>query len=105
MTITIHSTGWACTDCLILLANGETPPEMDEDQAAAWLADIDRITEGFSVVLGGEHDEDCPNMVDGEWSGHTDCYCEREEFSMRQCDVCGSPLGGSRHAVTFFNKA
>lgn len=98
------SQGWACSDCTMLLANGETPPEMDERETAAWLAEIDRRTEGFDVTLGGEHEDDCDNLdADGGWVGGSDCYCERQEFSWSSCDVCGSRLGGSRDAVTFFD--
>jgi hypothetical protein len=31
-----------------------------------------------------------------------DCECEQEGFSWSSCDVCGSPLGGDRFAVTFW---
>lgn len=96
--------GWACTDCLMLLANGETPPDLDETATEEWVAEIDRRTDGYHVAVGGEHDDECPNVdhETGQWLGTTDCYCETEEFSWSQCDVCGSRLGGSRHAVTFF---
>lgn len=98
----IHSYGWCCTDCTMLLANGEVPVDMNDAAIEEYLDDIARRTGHLEVVLGGEHDDDCPNMVDGHWSGHTDCYCEHQEFSWSSCDVCGSPLGGSRDAVTFF---
>jgi len=100
----IFSRGWCCSDCLFLFANGETPPELDEEATAAWLAEIDRKAEGLTICLGGEHDEDCPNMTDGQWTGETDCSCETQEFSWSSCDACGSHLGGSRHAVTYFEK-
>ncbi len=100
-----HSTGWCCQDCLFLFANGETPTEMNEDETAAWLADIDRVTNGLDVTLGlmaSEHAEDCPNFTDGVFNGSSDEPCEDMEFSWRRCDTCGSHLGGSRHAVTFW---
>jgi hypothetical protein len=31
-----------------------------------------------------------------------ECDCEENTFSWSPCDVCGSNLGGSRHAVSFF---
>jgi hypothetical protein len=92
------ATGWACQDCVMLLANGETNPWWTEEETAAYL---DRVTDQ-EVTLGfdaDEHDEDCPNH--GEWIG-AECYCEHDEFSWRRCDVCGSTLGGYRHAVTFW---
>lgn len=100
--IDILAYGWACTDCIMLVANGETPPEMNEEDTAEYLAEIDRRADGFHVGYGGEHEEDCPNMEDGQWKGTTDCYCETIEFSWSQCDVCGSNLGGARHAVHFW---
>lgn len=44
---------------------------------------------------------DAPSQA-GTWLGTSDCDCERDEFSWRPCDVCGSRLGGSRDAVHFF---
>lgn len=93
---------WVCSDCITLFANGETPPNMPEDETAAYLASIDSRTDGYHVAVGGEHADDCPNMVDGQWEGSTDCTCETEEFLWRQCGACGSTVGGSRHAVTLF---
>lgn len=92
---------WVCTDCICLFANGDTPPELDEAQTAAWLADVDQSTAGYEVCCGGEHEDDCPNMVDGEWQGTTDCSCETREFSSQRCGTCGG-LPGARHAVTLF---
>lgn len=98
----VHSSGWCCVDCLFLLANGDTPEGLSPDETAEWLAKIDRRTEGFEVVLGGEHVEDCPNIEDGQWQGTTDCDCEQVTFSSSPCDVCGSQLAGCRHAVAYF---
>lgn len=99
----VITTGWACSDCTMLIANGETPAEMDETQTAAWLAEIDRRADGGYWVNGGEHDSDCDNLDDeGNWVGTSDCDCERIEFTWSSCDVCGSHLGGGRDAVTLF---
>jgi len=132
----IFSRGWCCSDCLFLFANGETPVDLDEADTAAWLDEIDRKSEGLTVCLGGEHEEDCPNMAyvrphtprtlkrvsrayrrramrnaatwraerKRYWTGQTDCDCETQEFSWSPCDTCGSRLGGSRDAVTYFKK-
>jgi hypothetical protein len=72
--------GWACSDCLMLIANGETPPELDEDETAAFVARFEAHTDGYWVAYGDE----------------------TQDFSWRQCDTCGTFLGGSRHAVTLF---
>ena len=77
-----------CSDCMMLLANGETPP--DADVIATELADdIDAnwpSADGWHVVPG-----DCGD--NGEHS---------VDFSMSACDACRSPLGGPRcvaHAI------
>lgn len=120
----IHGYGAACTDCLMFLANGETPPEMTEEETEEYL---DRVSssagEGMYWNVGGEHAEDCPNMArgacivganddpndhdyhdheEGTWIGDTDCYCDDLGFSWSACDVCGTRLGGDRHAVHYF---
>ena len=44
--------GWCCTDCLFLLANGDTPAEMDETETAEYLARVEHSTQGTEVTLG-----------------------------------------------------
>lgn len=65
-----------CTDCLILIANGDTPPELDETATAAWLAEIDRRWGDTPLTVGDE-----------------------AGFSWSSCDCCGSTLGGDRHEL------
>ena len=86
---------WCCTDCLYLLANGDTPPEMNEDQTEAWLATVtdEEVTLGRHTDLCGCEDWDTDQHREG---------CEHDEFSWDPCDTCGSRLGGERHAVTFW---
>lgn len=97
-----HGTGWACVDCLFMLANGEVE-DWTEEQTQEWRERVERRLGDVRVGLGGEHEDGCPNVAeDGSWIGSTDCYCEHEEFSWRPCDVCGSGLGGSRDAVHFY---
>lgn len=108
-----HANGWACVDCLFLLANGETPEQMNEEETAAWLA---RIEAQGEVTLGrmyGEGGCDCdpeamepsdqadPHYVEPDYEHHAES-CEQDSFSWPPCDVCGSHLGGSRDAVTFW---
>jgi hypothetical protein len=74
--------GEACVDCLMLVANGETPPNMDKVETAEYLARVETRTAGFHVIPA------CPEDCEGS-------------FSWSPCDVCGSPLGGDRHPVVF----
>lgn len=98
-TTECYGTHWVCIDCLFLLANGETPPEMNEEETEAWLKEIERRTEGCSVTLGLRFEEhDCEEPGDGY------CECEQKEFSWSRCPHCGSPLGGAREATTWWEK-
>jgi hypothetical protein len=96
--------GWACTDCLILLANGDAPAELDEAELAAWLAEIDTRNAGYQITLGLlREDHACTDeagQTEADRGG--ECECEVQSFSWSACDVCGSNLGGERHAVSFF---
>lgn len=76
------ATGEMCVDCLMLLANGDTPPEMSEDETDAYLAEVDRRTAGYLPVPA------CSDECEGGFGSHP-------------CDVCGSTLGGDRHPVHF----
>lgn len=44
--------GWACTDCTMLLANGETPPDLDETETTLYLERVARGCAGCEVTLG-----------------------------------------------------
>jgi len=97
--------GWACTDCLFLLANGETPADWSAAHVTAWQAEIDTRNAGYRITLGllrSEHS--CTDDFDGQTAGEagSECDCETESFSWSACDVCGSNLGGERHAVSFW---
>lgn len=94
---TMAGTGAACVDCLILLANGETSPDWTEEETAEYLARVASRNPPGSVTLGGDH-----SCRDSEGNIADDCECEQLGFSWQSCDVCGSNLGGDRHAVTFW---
>lgn len=52
--------GWACTDCVMLLANGESPTEMSEAEASAWEEEISQRNAGYNIALGMlREDHDC----------------------------------------------
>lgn len=96
----ILGTGACCTDCLILLANGETDPSWTEAETAEYLQRVERCSAGTEVTLGmlaSEHScQDASGQIADE------CDCEQLGFSWSACDVCGSNLGGDREAVTFW---
>jgi hypothetical protein len=106
MTDEYICTGWACTDCMILLANGEDPAgHMTEDEISAWHAEIDHRNAGYNLTLGMlAEDHDCLDDFGGMTAAEADqeCDCETHSFSWSACDVCGSALGGERHAVSFW---
>jgi hypothetical protein len=64
---------WICTDCLILLANGETDPNLTEEKTEEYLNRV--CLEGYCL---GDSENDL-------------------EFDKAPCESCGSPLAGSRH--------
>lgn len=85
---------WTCVDCMFVQANGETEGEPDRPPLG--------LLDGVEVTLGlmqEEHDTGCTAIDDGG-----ECECETQEFSWRQCEGCGSTLGGSRHAMTVWEK-
>ena len=67
-----------CTDCLMLLANGEVFDAEGNDLAEAHSVAMTRLWPTEHITLGGE--------VLG--------------FSMDDCDGCGSRLGGDRYTAT-----
>jgi hypothetical protein len=44
--------GWACTDCMILFANGDVPGGMSESEIEEWQSRIDECTAGYRITLG-----------------------------------------------------
>lgn len=87
-----------CTDCLMLIANGETPPEMDEDETAAYLASITAKSGGIEWV---------PSSWPGvEWTDEDRHYGydTAPEFSSWPCAMCGDGRGGDRHPVTGWDR-
>lgn len=92
--------GMACTDCTMLIANGESPVEMSHADSEAWLMSVSERNDGYHMVLGmpsEEHNETC--TVGDRNAG---CDCEHIDFTWSACDVCGQNNGGERYAVSFF---
>lgn len=98
--------GEICLDCTMLEANGETPPNMNEDETRAYLNNVEGHPNArLDMTLGTlHHDPEVCDAVDeaGNWHGEGDCPCETVEFSRSVCDMCGSRLAGYRHRVTFW---
>jgi hypothetical protein len=98
----IVCSGWACQDCLMLLTNGTTPPELDEQEAEDRLNAIEITSGTYSITLGLPSEaHECGRQNGDEVD---ECECERVSFTWSACDVCGGNLGGSRDAVTFWTR-
>ena|SRR5262247_1617336 len=91
-----------CTDCLLDMANGECGNETehgctDEVRTATWTG-----WRGGSATLGRFTDE-CGHDWHTQAEEHTE-QCEQLGFSWSSCDMCGSSLGGDRHAATLWHE-
>lgn len=95
------ATGWVCTDCTMVLANGPDSIDWSEEDRDRHLSAMDHGMQGCTdVTLGFGRDEhyiDCDALETGG-----DCECEIDSFSWSHCDLCHSRAGGYRHAVTFW---
>ena len=89
----------ACSDCLMLIANGDEPegddtlPARIESQwtVSTQTCDFFGAVHGslwWDIVYGGEHESEAD-----EHSGSLG-------FSWRRCECCGSTLGGDRYPLT-----
>lgn len=76
-----------CTDCIMVIANGDYSGldfyDDADDRAAEVDAGLDKLSESGAVTAGdSEHDR---------------------EFSSRPCDCCGTLLAGHRHHCIILN--
>jgi hypothetical protein len=78
-----------CEDCLLCIANGISEGAPDEHEQA--------FDAGVKVELGDKVGHFCagiePTEDDPDGTGY-------EEFSSHECELCRSPLAGSRHGAT-----
>lgn len=92
---TAQGTLWVCVDCMMTEATGEA---IERDAASTepepWARES--ATDVTSGLDSTEHECD---YAAGEWQ---ECECETQTFSRSQCDGCGTWLGGSRHAYTWW---
>jgi hypothetical protein len=87
---------WVCICCLLSHANGEC---CDSDSHGGdGREPLSLIGEGYSIALGISDDEHADECGRGE-----ECDCDRDHYSTRTCEGCGSALEGERHAMTLFN--
>lgn len=92
--------GWACVDCAMLIANGDMPNWMDQEQCEQWIADIALRTHGHNWDCGRSH-ADCDH---DEFDDDARSECETITFSSRTCDVCGTNLAGHRLGVHWYRE-
>jgi hypothetical protein len=86
---------WVCVDCMLIHANGEIDNTPDKEPWCLWDYTSNEIT------MGMDYDEhECE--TDWDDSMHDECDCEHISFSWRQCEGCGSHLGGDRFAFTYW---
>lgn len=90
---------WVCVDCLFWHANAELP----EDATRAEEVRAGGVHDGARWTLGRFHGEDACGTDHGD-DHDSETECETETFSWRQCGACRSPLGGSRHAMTYWHE-
>lgn len=105
-----------CSDCLMLIANGETSPELDEGATARYLAAVEDDAPGWSTCTGSRDCEWCGAEMRAAAEALGFDYWDECEgwFAWSACDMCGSgrwdnvdpfangSLGGTRyHACTF----
>jgi hypothetical protein len=76
----LHAADWICSDCAMMIANGEAPCAATENEAET-LA------------------ESCHGWV--LLSDPSESGMDREEFSTNPCSCCGSRLCGGRHAAVY----
>jgi hypothetical protein len=76
---------WLCDDCLFYAVNGDTSGIDDRNRER----DVIEGVNALGPHLVPDFDSEAPEDAD-EDNGI-------EEFSWRQCDACGTRLGGGRH--------
>lgn len=88
---------WVCVDCY------ETHHGVREDHNEPPDREPLNLIPADADVTGGmfweQHEPDCEHAKSrGDDGG--ECECERQTFSWRPCQGCGSTLGGAREALT-----
>ena len=96
-TRTAQGVIWVCIDCTISAVNDEQPTDRPDTEPALWSlwpdAKMGDITHG---MMSSNHGCDYPAAY------AEDCDCEHDSFSWTACGGCGSTLGGTRDAFTWW---
>jgi hypothetical protein len=95
--------GWACTDCIMLLANGDTSGTRDhlsESEFAAWEREIETRNAGYNITCGmGREEHACATNFtvtteDGKEYDYraTDAEDARDKLEFDQSYTSQSPI-------------
>lgn len=99
------ATLWACTDCYFAAVNDDynnIESAEHEQEVRAAIERVGDITPGLDY---SQHADDCDvtrDYLEGVASDCPECDCDQISFSWSPCEICLSPLGGSRHAFTLW---
>ncbi len=85
-----------CTDCLMLLANGEVFDSEGNDISDAHAMEIQREWPNTEITLGRLREDD---ETEEEYEESQEAENEGW-FSWSPCEGCGSHLGGTRYYAT-----
>lgn len=83
-----HVEIWACTDCTMVHANGESGEQDPNVTPWSMLDEGDEVTAG-GMSYESDNDEDRADE-------------DKIDFSTRTCDGCGQPLAGERYRHTLW---
>lgn len=79
-----------CTDCVMLIANGEITDGEGNDVTQAHARTMSMLWGAAQLALGS---------ADCQFCGIEGVECQ-PWFSYSRCEGCGSPQGGDRHCAT-----
>lgn len=85
---------WICQSCLFMHAYDQTDPSLSPEANRALMTGFEPTDEITVGMLHADHSPYCERWAYGE------CECGVIEYMKRDCDGCGSPYAGTRHAVT-----
>lgn len=95
---------WVCIDCYFAYHDGDyTPTDSATPFALFDLSDGARAIHQYVSpgLFASQHSSDCDMHIhNGDAECSFDGECERDTFSSRACDACGSILAGTRDAMT-----